>query len=51
MRKTRLLDIGDHSGLERVDVGQVLADRDLVALPLVPLVPLVVKVENDVVMS
>ena len=32
---------------QRVDIGEVLPDRDLVALPFVVLVPLVVVVEDQ----
>lgn len=52
MRPACQLDHADVPAEERFDICQVLTDRDLVALPLIVLVPLVVVVEahrDDVV--
>jgi len=47
MCATSTFDAGRIPASERVHVRQVLADRDLVALALIPLVPLVVVVEDQ----
>ena len=47
MRAAGQLDHRHVAAEQRVDIGEVLADRDFVALPLVVLVPLVVVVEDQ----
>src|SRR5271165_4283542 len=46
----RLAGASDGRGVpaeQRLDIGEVLPNRDLVALPLVPFVPLVMVMENE----
>ena len=47
MRAASEFDNGCISAEERLDIGQVFADRDFVALPFVPLVPLIMIVKNE----
>ena len=47
MRPARELDHGEIAAEQRFDVGEMLSDRDLVALPLVVLVPLIMVVKDQ----
>ena len=47
MRFAGASDGGGVSAEQRIDIGEVLPNRDLVALPLVALVPLVMVMENE----
>ena len=47
MRPARKLDHGEIVAEQRLDVGEMLSDGDLVAFPFVLLVPLIVVVEDQ----